>query len=554
MKSAFTPPERGRTMQTEQIHQFHERLNQWVANQGFWFQVRYSMFSSQLGGKTTYHVLRLFLRVLVFLLLVSVGVGIYLFKRTDSQPFREELRASLQSALHAKQLEFGMNRQQSHLEITRLGAEGGPETFFSSLEARNIRCRMGLTDGLIGTWDPEVISIAKLTMGIRAGADDAHAAAQISKILFGKSTRIPIHTISINSAQFDWGFSAHNQGSIQSSQLTMQRTEAGWRLTFKGGTFSQNWLKNLTIREMIVLCEPSGLYFEKAELAHGQGTVDFSGTRVEPGERPKVHGQVRIQHIELENFLPASLHDILSGALSAQLQMSGSTNSSEGIGLDGLVVMDGSDTISLRDSIHLLKALSVVDYSRNYHRIDFNEGSFQMKTTRGGLELKDIRIQADDIVTLEGALTVRPPNDEEVKSAVAKGLLHAESLADLDSAATFSNELRMDITLRRAANVTKAKSEPSSPDALTLFDRLGLGVEMKKVQSEASQRLSRMLRYQGNLVITLPGDTFERAPKLQARYPAQSGTGKVAVGVPLDGYLDELTLEQAEQVYREGQR
>ena len=30
-------------METEQLQNFNERLSQWVANQGFWFQVRYSM-------------------------------------------------------------------------------------------------------------------------------------------------------------------------------------------------------------------------------------------------------------------------------------------------------------------------------------------------------------------------------------------------------------------------------------------------------------------------------------------------------------------------------
>ena len=68
--------------------------------------------------------------------------------------------------------------------------------------------------------------------------------------------------------------------------------------------------------------------------------------------------------------------------------MSGSTNSSDGIGFEGQVVLDGKDVISLRERLHLLKALRWWTTSRNYYRVDFREGSFQMKTTGGGMEFR----------------------------------------------------------------------------------------------------------------------------------------------------------------------
>jgi hypothetical protein len=38
-------------MESEQSQNFNERLSQWVANQGFWFQIRYSMtgYTTELG-------------------------------------------------------------------------------------------------------------------------------------------------------------------------------------------------------------------------------------------------------------------------------------------------------------------------------------------------------------------------------------------------------------------------------------------------------------------------------------------------------------------------
>ena len=157
----------------------------------------------------------------------------------------------------------------------------------------------------------------------------------------------------------------------------------------------------------------------------------------------------------MEDILPAALRSFVEGSISGDFRVFGSTNSSDGIGFEGQVVMDGEDVISLRERIHILKALSVVDYSRNYHRIDFREGSFQMKTTRGGLELTDVDLKAEDLFTLEGNLKVRLPTQEEIQEAVAKGsgLSSSPIFAGEDefSGATDLPETKSDFTLKRAA-------------------------------------------------------------------------------------------------------
>lgn len=544
-------------MQHEHVHNFQERLNQWVANQGFWFQIRHSLLGGGFGGKMMFHVFRITLRLAIFLLIFAIGSWIYLLKRTDSKQFQESLQSNLRQSLAVQELAMHATRSQSQLEISRLGAEGGPDTFFSTLEARNVRCRMSLTDGLFGTWDPGIISISRLDVDLRAGADDAEAANRMAHVIFSHPEEALIRTIDVASASLRWGYSARTRGSITSSRLNIQRTDTGWRLLFKDGTFSQNWLRDLEIVQISVLCEPDGLFFEEARLRHGKATVDFSGLRVEANERPLVKGAIRIKNLDLESVLPSSHQAILSGTFSTDLTVSGSTNSSDGLAFEGMVTMDGSDVISLRDRVHILKALSVVDYSRNYHRVDFNEGSFHLKTIGGGLHLKDIRLRADDLFTLSGNLVVRLPNNEEVRTAVQRGLF-AESSAYLGE--TGDNSLPLgpqdtNFTLKHAANAAKLMRDGvQNPDTMDLFERLGLSVEMRKLEAEAADRLSRMLRYQGELVITLPADAFEHASKLRQKYPVNLDIGRIPIKIPLDGYLDELTLPQAESVYEDGKR
>lgn len=547
-------------MENEQTQNFNERLSQWVANQGFWFQVRYSMAGSGMKGRTMFHLLRMSFRVFIFLLLVSVGFWIYLLKRPNSVRFNTIFNDELQSALSAKELEIrGLQHLQGRLEIGRLAAQGGEGTFFESMEARNVRFKMGLLDGLVGQWQTGIVSIAKMEIDLRAGADNAEAANKLAESVFRKPVDVQADSFEVADASVRWGYSDRTHGSIESSTLKIQRTDTGWRLHFKGGIFRQNWLQELEIVNLVVLAENSGLTFEQAELKSGGGTVEFPGLRVTGGERPEVAGIVKIRKLALDGVIPPALRSFIEGSISGDFKVFGSTNSPDGIGFEGQVLMDGSEAVSLRERFHLLKALSVVDYSRNYHRVDFREGSFQIRTQQGGMRLSGIDLKADDLFTLEGEISVRLPTQQEIDAALEKAASSSEaSLFGGEDERSVAKQLpagESDFTLRRAAQeVRRIKEGTQSLESLSLFDRLGLSIEMRRLQSEASERMSRMLRYEGVARITLPGDAFERAPRLQRFYPPDPVSGRIPMTVPIEGHLYELTLRQAEDIYQQGRR
>ena len=547
-------------MEPEQQQNFNERLSQWVANQGFWFQIRYSMAGSGLKGRAMFHLLHLGTRLLLFLAFIAAGMLVFLAKRTDSTRFTEGLRKDLQAGLSASALEMGeFDRSQGELEITRLAAEGGEETFFSALEARNIRCKMSLVDGLVGIWKPGVIAVSRLEIDLRAGANDAESARKLSEAVFRLPAKIEASAFEVADTTVRWGYSERTQGAIESSVMKLQRTGTGWRMSFQGGFFSQNWLRRLKIVNLVVACDGNGLVFEKAELQHEGGTADFAGLRLIGGERPTLEGTVKIRSLELEGILPPALQTFVEGSISGDFRVFGSTNTADGIGFEGQIVMDNKVSVSLRDRIHLLKALSDVDYSRNYHRIDFREGSFQMKTTRGGMELSDVKLKAEDLFTLEGRINVRLPTQQEIQEEVAKGT-GMESAPLFVGGQEFNDtsgtpKMESDFSLKRAnQEARRVKEGMQDIESVPLFERLGLGVQMRRLQNQESERMSRMLRYEGTCLITIPGDAFERAPRLQEQYPKNPTTGRIPIRVPIEGNLYELTLKQAEDIYQKRQR
>jgi len=506
------------------------------------------------------HLLQMGFRLMVIVLALIFGFWVYLEKRTESGRFITAQRAALQGGLFASDLQMkNFRRTQGVLEISRLAAEGGNDTFFTALEAKNIRCNMGLLDGLLGIWKPGIIAIARLDIDLRGGTDDKDSASKLATALFHRPENIEVNSFEVGDATLRWGYSETTSGTIESSAMKMQRSGKGWRVSFKGGTFSQNWLHRLEIVSLIADCQPDGIVFEKAVMKQGQGTVDFSGVRVKAGERPEVTGVAKIRNLDLEEVIPAALQSFVEGTISGDFKVFGSTNSPDGVGFEGQVVLDGKDSVALRARIHMLRALSVVDFSRNYHRVDFREGSFMLKTIHGGLELSEVNLKADELFTMEGKLKVRLPTQEEIQAALAKGTGSENSslFAAEDDLAVARERAKSEssFTLKHAAQAEMSgKDKNEVADTGSLFDRLSTSIEARRLQELESERMSRMLRYEGSFLISIPPDAFERAPKLKELYPLDHNTGRIPIQVPIEGDIYEITFKQAEETYQQGQR
>ena len=182
-----------------------------------------------------------------------------------------------------------------------------------------------------------------------------------------------------------------------------------------------------------------------------------------------------------------------------------------------------------------------------------------LKTTNGGLEVSEVKLKADELFTMQGNLKVRLPTPTEVQAAVAKGTGAENSpLFSAEDAAAVERNLPKsdaDFTLKRAAQEAKRiKDGSQSADSLSLFDRLSVNTELRRMEQMEAERMSRMLRYEGSFVITIPGDAFERAPHLLEIYPLDKNNGRIPMRVPIEGDIYEITLKQAEDTYAQGTR
>ncbi|GAA5131690.1 hypothetical protein JIN84_07025 [Luteolibacter yonseiensis] len=548
-------------MESEQSQNFNERLSQWVSNQGFWFQIRYSMSGSGSKGTVMFHLLRMGFRGLVFLLIVAACGWVYLMKRLESEKFRAGLQDKLKAGLHATEAELkGFGRAQGEFNIQQIAAEGGNETFFTRLEARNLRGKMNLLDGFSNNWDTGTVFISRLDMELRAGADDAESAQMLSKALFTRSGGVTTNAYEIAEASLSWGYSDRTRGEITGSNLKIQNSATGMKLMFTGGKFSQNWLTDLSIVNLTIACDPEGMVFEKAEFRRGEGTVDLSGTRVTGGERPTIDGVAKLRKLGLDSVLAPAMRNFLEGTISGDFKVTGSTNSPEGVGFEGRILLDGQDTLTLRDRVHLLKALSNLDIVRNYHRVDFTEGYIQLKTTNGGMSVTELSLSGGDHFSIDGGFTVKLPTPEEIQESLNKAatggatpIFDGEDSEDV-VAEPAKKDKALDFTLRKAGQAAKRAGGAKALENTSLMDRMTQTLDARQLEVQATERSSRMLRYEGSVRITLPPDIFERSPRLLQQFPVDANLGRIPMVVPLKGTLYELTLDQAEELYQQGRR
>ncbi len=554
-------------MEANQSHQFNERLSQWVAAQGFWFQVRHSMTGSGGKGKALYHLVLMGFRLSLLLLVVAAGLGFYLVKRTSTKSFQKNLNVSLKSGLTASEAEiFGPVKKGNDLWLNRMVAKGGDQTFFNCLEAKNIRFRMGALAGVVGKWDTGTVSVSRLEMELRAGADDDASAQMIANSLFKKYDDVDFNSLEIREVSLFWGYSARTRGTIENSSLVARRVQDGWKLNFKGGTFSQSWLNQLEIIELAAFCSPQGILFEKAEFRRGNGTIDLSGLKLTGGARPTLEGIAKIRELSLENILSPHQREFIEGSISGDFKVSGSTNSIEGIGFSGKVSLDTKDTIALKDQIPLLRALSVVDYSRDYRRTTFVQGSFQLKTMNGGMELSEIQLKTNqelddqkqkigESLILDGKLIVRMPTPEETRARKEDEILTEKTSQLTDVTAALENthldSEEADLMLEKVAQNTK-KAKSDAPDSLT--NRIGASLTAIKLDGELAEKLSKQLHYEGEFQISLLPNAFERAPELIKTFPLDSASGRIPIVVSVNDGLEKITSKQAEQIYQKGRR
>lgn len=495
-----------------------------------------------------FHFVRLTLRLAVFLV-VATFVWAWMVKMTGHEIFSQTMGEKLKNRFSADEIELkGVSRDGNKFTIHRLAMIDEEGSFFSGLELSNLICQRDFFVDFGKAWTPGIVEISKVNVSLRAGADSDEAARAIGDVLFQDFGIARPDAIHVASMSMRWGFTERSRGSITASQMKAVPVADGWRLNFLGGTFSQSWLENLQIEELDVVITRKGIRFDKAVFSKKGGTLVLDGFEIEAGQRPLVSGRMKMKGMDITGMLPIVARAYVEGKISGEFAVSGSTNTTDGIGFDGVVKMEEGDVITLRDRIPLLRALTVVDSGRNYRRVDFSIGSFRMEMSGEGMRLSDVKLFADDTMSLTGNMFVRQPKSDE-ELVLNDG---SEFFAEIARADELAEEL--DISLREAGEGNYNDSGSLDEDESSVFGKLAVLRQNRRMREYESEQLSQSYRYEGELQMTLMHTAFDRAPALKEAYPAPADSGRIPMMVPIRGVLYEVTEDLANEIYAKGKR
>ena len=556
----------------KKLDQFQTRMSAWVAGQGLLFQLSHGGrgASSAIMGWVT----RITLRLSILLAVGAVLLYGYLIRKPFSPSFGESLQLAVQEGLGAESVEMGpTGRKEGQLDLSSLEMEGSEGAFFDRLRARNIKTRMRILSGTAGVWRGEVVSAEQLDVKVKSGSERLDS-EKVYGAIFHAGEGFTFDRVEVEDATILWGYSASTAGEIRNTKLSGKRNEIGWRLKMKGGTFSQNWLKDLTIDSLECQISSEGLQIVDAQFSKGEGKMVLAGRVRGPVVDPQVELSGNMKGFPLAGCLQSEVAAVLNGRVSGEVQLGGSPYGASGITVSAQIVLAPGDEIIVTDEIELLDVISLVDRYRSYKKIRFRSGGFNLETGKNVAVISDIRLEAKDHARLEGGFLSRRPSDKEISTAIFEtesgrdgGSPGPQEQGTLDGQKWLNPALgdtTVDGNLEEGASAPEfnladaaraARSVSDSGETIrTIFQSEVFGEEVQQREEAARANYRRIPYLEGEVRMGLNARAFEekRSPALAQMFPVEEGSGLRWLRIRLDQSLPFAGADLAEKILSHG--
>lgn len=537
---------------------FHQQINAWVVRQGLFYQLFHS------GSRRGFieQLVALGVKVAAVALVLSIAVFIYLYTRVESDSFLTQAEESLVIALKADEAKVkGIKRKNGAVSIKSVILEGGENSFFHKCSARILELAEPPLIPLNDTWNVGSVKSSSLDVTLKAGDSDDIQAEQVYAELFSNESPLLFNQFESQDVTIRWGYSEQNSGLIENSKLSLRRENDEWLINIEGGTFQFGHFQPMEIRHMKVRCTADKVIIEDAQLDYGQGKLRYK-TSVSVAGQPKLNGDFTLENMPIDILLNEDYEDLIEGTVTGSGEISGSTNTKDGVILDMNLMVTESDMLSLKGELPVVKALSVIDIYNNYRKINFDSGSFNFVIRGEKREFKNINLISKETFSLTGSYIVRPSSYEEI--GLSLGIDDLKAVKDtLNDVFVFTNVNQTLLggqvkdTLKDTLNDVVALDKKESEDAAnTSFKITGdadlnarVSKEIDKLQRQSILKESEIPRFEGVLQMGVKAPAFLNKDRLKKAYPHDASVDWTWVEVPLSGKFNTLTQKTADKLY-----
>ncbi len=543
-----------RTDDEERLQEYQNRVAAWIGNQGMFFQLRYA------GIVGNYSLIKQFWNFfLKFLIVVAAAIGIgYLLlnRHFGSESYSEKISDQISEVLGAEDLKAsGFSRARGQGSFRELEIEGGDKSFFIEADILALSGPFTFLAGVTEQWSPEEIRLRSATIQLKAGGKEAEMEEAFAGIIESFSGS-KLSLVAIDSLNVDWGYSKLTYGTIVGTSFRADWVDGEWLISLSGGSFTQNWLKDLKLKSAEMVCGPEGLEIKSLDLELKGGTVSFSGNIGGSLGMPQFDLIGEFDSLSVDRLIRLTgirIRQYLSGTISGNLNLKGSTN--RVVTTDGRVELKAGNSLIIREQWPVLKMLSVLDINNTYRRVDFDSGSFNFSTADGGLKIENLDLRAGELMWLQGDIETRLPNQKEAADSLGvvltegfgKGVVN--DVTDVSGAAALEDER---ISLKRAVNSGRLNDitmDLIEEDEAT-SGRKNVFLSAKELDEKRLRIAMSVHRVSGNLRLGVRDKAFSEYSSLQKIYPADE-KGWRSIPLKFDTAFSKISSAEAEQLKKE---
>ena len=356
---------------------------------------------------------------LVCLLVVVVGFRSWLDRFLRSDDFRRFLDRKTSAALQAEARIEPLHWEGSELYTAGIDVRGSPGGPLTAFNADQVRATFDLNALWHRVWRIETLDVERITAEL--GSNSARKTAppqprpdQVSAPGADRSflasflpNRMDIGELHVADLTLRWTDDQSRQtGQLENTRISARMLGGNvktWEVEGKGGTLSQANLPAVSMDDFAVKSTEDALFITRAS-GHpiSGGNLELSGKQTLSGTRD-LDLVLNLDAVPVEPFLPPDWRGRLHGKATGRVSVTGSPGNAGS--------WQSAGHIDLREgrleALPVLDQLALFSSSARYRQTAVQKGSVNFTWTPDMLTVRDIVLESDGLLRVEGEFTVR---------------------------------------------------------------------------------------------------------------------------------------------------
>ncbi len=355
---------------------------------------------------------------LVCLLLALVGVRWWLDKFLRSDDFRRFLDRKASAALQAEAHIEPLHWENSELYTTGIDVRGSPNGPLTAFNADQVRAAFDLGALWRRVWRIETLDVERISAELGANTARKTAPSQpkpdkvappgadrgfLASLL---PNRMEIGEVHVSNFSLKWtNDQPGGTGQLENARLSarMLGNVNTWEVQGHGGTLSQDNLPAVAMDDFTLKSTEDAVYITQANgRPKAGGKLELSGKQTLTGSK-ELDLVLNLDAVPVEPFLPPDWRGRLHGSATGNVRVTGSPEDAKS--------WQSSGHIELREgrleALPVLNELAIFSSSARYRQAVVQKGSVDFTWTPDLLKVRNIVIESDGLLRVEGDFTVR---------------------------------------------------------------------------------------------------------------------------------------------------